>query len=287
MPDHRDDLDGLATELRLLAAHLDVPEPADQRSAVRARLAAAPAPGRPWYRRVLSGATRARGALSGAARARRPLSGAAPARPALSRAASVRRWVLAAVAVLIAVLAGVAPARAAVVDAVGGLLRIAGIEVRPDPAPGTLPPTPAPLPSLRTAGLADARRVALFPVRVPAALGAPERVELGDPDSSGAPRVVTLVYRGGAVRLDQFDGAVSPSFFKSAPAARWMEIAGAQALWLPEPHPVAYVGRDGAEHTGTARLAGPTLIWSGGGVSYRLEGLTDLEEARTVAVSLG
>ena len=284
MPDHRDDLDGLATELRLLAAHLDVPEPADQRSAVRARLAAAPTPGRPWFRRVLSGATRLRGALSGVAQARRQLPGAAPA---LSRAASVRRWVLAAVAVLIAVLAGVAPARAAVVDAVGGLLRIAGIEIRPDPAPGTLPATPAPLPSLRTPGLEDARGMALFPVRVPAALGAPERVELGDPDSSGAPRVVTLVYRGGAVRLDQFDGAVSPSFFKSAPAARWTEIAGAQALWLPEPHPVTYVGRDGAEHTGTARLAGPTLIWSGGGVSYRLEGLTEMEEARTVAASLG
>jgi hypothetical protein len=49
---------------------------------------------------------------------------------------------------------------------------------------------------------------------------------------------------------------------------------------------VTYVGRDGVERTGTARLAGPTLIWSSGELTYRLEGLADLAEARTVAESL-
>jgi hypothetical protein len=250
-----DDLDDLARELRALATRLDVPDAADQRAAVRARLAQ-PAPRRRWFPAVRS----------------RPLSG--------------RRWIVAAVAALIALVAGITPARAAVVDAVGGLLRIAGIEVRREPAPRGLPADPSPLPSVRTGSLETARRVALFPVLVPDKLGPPERVELGDPDPSGAPRVVTLVYRGGTVRLDQFDGGVSPYFFKSAPEAQWIEVAGADGIWLPQPHPVTYVGRDGVERVETARLAGPTLVWTSGKLTYRLEGLAELEEARAVAVSL-
>lgn len=242
-----DDLDDLTAELRALGAHLEVGEPADQRSAVRARLT-------------------------------RPVA----VRPRVR----LRRWILAGVAALVAAVTVVAPARAAVVDAVGGLLRIAGIEVRREPAPGSLPATPSPLPSLRTGDLGTARAAALFTVRVPAALGAPERVELGDPDPSGAPRVVTLVYRGGTLRLDEVDGGISPYFFKTAPEAEETDVAGAQALWLPEPHPISYVDRTGAERTETARLAGPTLIWSNGLVTYRLEGLATLTEARTVAASL-
>jgi len=253
-----DDLDDLTRELRALATHLDVGEPADQRAAVRARLTApAAAPVRWWWAvRRWVGRT------------------------------SARRLTLAGVAALIVVVAGVAPARAAVADAVGGLLRLAGIEVRREAPPGGLPVRPSPLPSLRTAALDEARRVALFPVGVPAALGAPEQVLLGDPDPAGAPRVVSLLYRGGAVRLDEFDGTVAPYFFKSAPDARWTGVGTGDAIWLPAPHPVTYVGRDGVERTETARLAGPTLIWTDGEVTYRLEGLTELAEARTIAVTL-
>ncbi|MFI7544022.1 hypothetical protein [Actinoplanes sp. NPDC049599] len=252
-----DDLDGLARELRALAAHLDVGEPADQRAAVRARLTGpAPAPVRrwtAWWRRVV----------------RTP----------------ARRVTLAALAALIAVVAGVAPARAAVTDAVGGLLRLAGIEVRREPPPGGLPAQPGPLPSTRTVALVDARRAALFPVGVPAALGAPERVEIGDPDPAGAPRVVSLRYPGG-VRLDEFDGTVTPIFFKTAPEARWVTVGPADGIWVPAPHPVSYVGRDGVERTETTRPAGPTLIWTDGEVTFRLEGLTDLAAARRIALSV-
>ena len=58
-------------------------------------------------------------------------------------------------------------------------------------------------------------------------------------------------------------------------------------MWLPGPHPVTYVDRKGIERTETARLAGPTLIWATGTVTYRLEGLPTLKEARAVALSLG
>ncbi|NMO50774.1 hypothetical protein HH310_06145 [Actinoplanes sp. TBRC 11911] len=197
----------------------------------------------------------------------------------------VRGWIAAVVAAVAGTIVAVAPARAAVVDVVGGLLRAAGIEVNQESAP--LPAHPSPLPSLRSTALDEARRVALFPVRVPAALGAPDRVQFADQDASGAPRVVTLIYRGGAVRLDQFDGRVEFSFLKTTPDAEPVilstDVLGA---WLPKPHAVTYVGRDGQQHTETARLATPTLIWIDGSVTYRLEGLTNLDEARAVALSL-
>jgi hypothetical protein len=241
VPDRDDDL---AAELRALGAFLDVPEPADQRTAVRTRLT-------------------------------RPV-------PARRRA----RWVIAAVAALAGTVGAIAPARAAVVDAVDGLLRVAGIEVRREPDPGGLPAQPGPLPSLRSAGEDEARRTARFPVRFPAALGAPGQVLLADPDPAGAPRVVTAVYRGGTVRFDQFDGAPEPVFYKSAPDGHWTEVGADPAIWLPGAHPVTYVDRDGTARTETGRLAGPALIWSTGGVTYRLEGLTTAAEARTVALSL-
>jgi hypothetical protein len=285
-----DNLDDLAAELRALAAHLEVGEPADQRSAVRARLAeSAPAPARRWTGRLLGPPRNRRsapGRLPGPAGSGRWTPGRLFGPAGVGRRAPGRRWVLGLVAVLIALVAGVAPARAAVVDAVGGLLRIAGIEVRQEPAPGGLPAKPSPLPSLRTAGLEEAQRVALFPLRVPAALGAPDQVQLGDPDPAGAPRVVSLLYHGGTVRLDEFDGGLDPVFFKTAPDARWTDVGAGQGIWLPAPHPVTYVGRDGTEHTRTARLAGPTLIWTAGTVSYRLEGIGDLEAALTIGRSL-
>ena len=121
---------------------------------------------------------------------------------------------------------------------------------------------------------------------VPAALGPPESVIVADPDPGGSPRLVTLVYRGGGVRLDQFDGGLDPGFLKSASDAEWTQVAAGTALWLPTSHPVTYVDRGGVAHTEAARLAGPTLVWSAGAVTYRLEGVATLAEARTIAASL-
>ncbi|MEV6598034.1 hypothetical protein AB0M36_14300 [Actinoplanes sp. NPDC051346] len=240
MPDD----DALIAELRALATELEVPEAADQRAAVRARLAAAPA-------------------------ARR----------------RAKRWLIAGVAALAATVAAVSPARAAVVAAVGEVLRVVGIEVRAEPGP-PLPAVPSPLPSPGPVTLAGAKAAAQFPVLVPLALGVPEKVELADPGAGGAPRVVTMTFRGGAVRFDQFDGRVSPAFLKSSSAARWTEVGGDTAIWLPGPHPVTYIDRQGTQRTETARLAAPTLIWSTATVTYRLEGLPTLAEATAVASEL-
>ena len=196
----------------------------------------------------------------------------------------LRLLVAAAVAALLATVAAVAPARAAVVDAVAGVLRVAGIEVRREAAS---PPAavPSPLPSTGTVTLDEVRRIAPFPVRVPAELGEPEQVQTADPDDTGAPRVISMVFRGGTVRLDQFAGSAGV-FFKQAREAQWVTVGTGAGIWLREPHTLTYLDRAGTERTATARLATPTLIWEDNQVTYRLEGFTDLEQARRAGASL-
>jgi hypothetical protein len=241
VPDRQDE--DLVAELRALDRWLDVPDPADQRAAVRSRLA------RPDHRRL-----------------------------------RLRLFIASAVAAA-GTVAAIAPARAAVVDTVDGLLRVAGIEVRQEVTPPDLPAHPSPLPSLRSTALDEARRLAHFPVRAPAALGQPEQVLTADPDTTGAPRVITLTYRAGTVRFDQFDGTTG-AFLKTVSGGQWVTIGTGWGVWLPGPHAVTYVGRDGVERTATARLATPTLIWEDGGVTYRLEGFSTFAEARAVAVTV-
>ncbi|MFC7484712.1 sigma factor-like helix-turn-helix DNA-binding protein [Luedemannella flava] len=203
--------------------------------------------------------------------------------------AKLRVRLAAAVVVVTAVIivVTVPPARRAVADMIGDVLRFAGIEVFTGAAPVTLPPSPSPLPSAGPTDLAGARAVARFPVEVPAVWGAPERVEVADPGPDGAPRVVTLIYRGGDVRIDAFDGEVDLGFAKSTPDVQWVQVGWRQGMWLPRPHPLTYVDRDGQWHTEAARLAGPTLVWQVGRVAYRLEGLTSPEDAVAVAATVG
>ena len=212
-------------------------------------------------------------------------SGRALRGPVAARVPFARRDSPAAVAVALALV--VLPAgRAAVASAVTGILRFAGVSVRHAPPPHGLPSAAA-LPSVRSAELDEARRRARFPVGVPARLGAPETVQLADPAPDGAPRVVTLLYRGGTVRLDEFDGGLDLGFAKGVyEEAQWVGIRGQQGLWFAAPHELVYVDRQGVSHTETARLAGPTLVWSDGRVTYRLEGVSDFTEAVAIAASV-
>ncbi|GAB2597329.1 hypothetical protein Aab01nite_72840 [Paractinoplanes abujensis] len=199
-----------------------------------------------------------------------------------------RRWrlyVASALAALAVTVGAVAPARAAVVDAVVQVLRVAGIEVRREARPAPPAPAPSPLPSTGVVTLEQARQRAPFTVKLPSALGPPERVELADPDDNGVPRVVSAVYRGGSVRFDQFAGSAG-AFVKQARDAEWVDMGPGMSIWLPEPHTLTYVDRFGQEHTATARLATPTLIWERDQVTYRLEGFTSLAAAKATALSL-
>jgi hypothetical protein len=190
---------------------------------------------------------------------------------------------------VVALLAVLPPGRAAVADAVTGLLRFAGVTVTV--APGSVPPTgtPSPLPSQRLATTVEAQRLVRFPVQVPAALGPPEQMLVADPDDDGSYRVLTLLYRGGTVRVDAFDGALDPYFTKkiSGSAVEWTQVRGDFAVWVGGPHTLTYVDRTGKVREETARLAGSTLIWERAGVSYRLEGDLTRPEAIRIAESLG
>lgn len=200
-----------------------------------------------------------------------------------------RRWrYYLAVALAVLLVAVLPPGRAAVADAVAGLLRFAGVTIAT--APGPAPPTgePSPLPTQRSAALREAQRQVNFPIRLPAKLGPPEEVLVADPDATGRYRVATLLYRGGTVRLDAFDGGLDPVFHKQAsgPDVDWVQVDGDFAIWIGGPHEVAYVDRTGTVRVATARLAASTLIWEDAGVTYRLEGDLSKTEATAIGDSL-
>ncbi|MDG4810316.1 hypothetical protein O7634_26485 [Micromonospora sp. WMMD1120] len=207
----------------------------------------------------------------------------------LGKPAPRRRWrPVAAAAVVALVVAVTPPTRAAVADAVTGLLRFAGVRVAVGPAPTPPDATPSPLPGQRAVTLDEARRMVRFPIRVPAVLGPPERVLVADPDADGRYRVATLLYDRGAVRVDAFDGRLDLSFHKkvSPPGVDWTQVHGDFAIWVDGPHVLSYVDRAGDVRRETARLAGSTLIWQDDDVSYRLEGALTKAGAIEIAQSL-
>ncbi|MER7893278.1 hypothetical protein ABTX15_25990 [Micromonospora sp. NPDC094482] len=213
------------------------------------------------------------------ARVRAQLAASAPRR---------RRWRYYLAAGLVALLVALLPpGRAAVADAVAGLLRFAGVTIVTSPGPPPPSRTVSPLPSQRPAGLDEAQRAVRFPIRVPARLGPPEQVLVADPDGTGRYRVATLLYRGGALRVDAFDGHLDPVFVKRSSAAELVTVHGDFAAWVAGPHALTYVDRAGEVRVETARLAASTLIWQEAGVSYRLEGDLAKAEAIEIAESLG
>ncbi|HEX2774460.1 MAG TPA: hypothetical protein VHN18_18800 [Micromonosporaceae bacterium] len=200
-----------------------------------------------------------------------------------------RRWRYYLMAALVALLVALLPpGRAALADAVTGLLRFAGISIDTSSAPALPTGNPSPLPSQRPAALDEAQRMVRFPIRLPAKLGPPEQVQVADPDGTGAYRVVTLIYRGRALRIDAFDGRLDPAYLKQAsgPGVDWVQVSGDFAVWIDGPHTLTYLDRAGNVRAETARLAASTLIWQEGGVSYRLEGDLTKVEAIEIASSL-
>lgn len=217
------------------------------------------------------------------------------ASPARGRTGGWRRVTAAAAAAVVAIGLTVTlspQVRAAFVE----VLRVAGVEIRQAGGPTPSPSTTGTLPGNRPVTLAEARRLAEFPVAVPERMGSPDgvRVSGGSP-----PRVVSLTYRPGpglpepatgdvAARLDEFAGRV-PTFEKYAAVDEDVEtlsVNGYAGVWVSGPHPVAYVARDGQRYEESARLAANTLIWQVDGVTLRLEGKFTKAEALAVARSL-
>lgn len=148
-----------------------------------------------------------------------------------------------------------------------------------DPATGTpvVPTATGPL------GLEQAAAVVGFTPVVPAELGPPGGVEV-----SADALVVSLSWstESGTLRLDQFRGTVEPLFWKTAPSAVRVPVAGREALWLPTAHRVTVMSAEGdVRQLPSRRLAAPTLVWLDGDLTLRLEGDLTLEEATEIAES--
>ncbi|KQV69496.1 hypothetical protein ASC64_06515 [Nocardioides sp. Root122] len=187
-----------------------------------------------------------------------------------------RRWV---VGLLLGALAG-----GVVASPVGATLRewfgFHGVAVTSGDRVTSSPTVPA---ASGGADLAEAAALAGFEPVVPDALGAPDAVEVSD-DAS----VVSLSWTtdDGTVRLDEFLGTVEPLFWKTAPEAEHVAVAGRDALWLPTPHRVTVLAPGGDVRQLPSRLSAPTLVWLSGDLTLRLEGDLGLDEAVAVAESV-
>lgn len=165
-------------------------------------------------------------------------------------------------------------------------------------------PTPMPttgayvsFPGQRASSIAEASRLAGFAVREPTALGAADEiyVEL-------APVRVTLVYRsrqglpvtalpGISALIVEFKGSLdAPILGKAIGPGTTLEAvplnSGNAAYWLAgQPHQFFYRDSTGNIQPDTLRLAGNTLLWDSGGITYRLEAQVSREEAVRIASS--
>jgi hypothetical protein len=184
-------------------------------------------------------------------------------------------------------------------DALEHLLNIPGVQifrVATTPTPTTT--ATVPFPGQRTASVAEASRLAGFPVREPVALGAADEiyVEL-------APVRVTLVYRtrqgfpatalpGVSALIVEFKGSLdAPILGKAIGPGTTLEAVplanGTPGYWLAgQPHQFFYKDSTGNIQPDTLRLAGNTLLWDAGGITYRLEAQVSREEAVRIASSL-
>ncbi|MFE4616341.1 hypothetical protein ACFRJ7_09530 [Streptomyces sp. NPDC056747] len=213
--------------------------------------------------------------------------------------ASVRGWARERWRALVAGLTGVLivlvltpPVRAAVADWFG----FGGVTVRydDDPSGRGAPPGRAVPGCADPVPLAEAGRLAGFEPLIPKALGAPDAVAVTGSAERGR-AVISLCWRDGerAVRLDEFPARLDIGFAKEVTTRpEWVDLPdGAQGYWFAAPHLLTVPMTDGTGGVWTheVRTAGPTLLWTRNGIAltFRLEGIPDLEEARAAAESAG
>jgi hypothetical protein len=215
-------------------------------------------------------------------------------------APSHRRWVLArpawqiavaVVAFVVAVVMAVPPTRAAVLDFLG--LRSVKIERR-EPVVSQFG---SGLLLGKAVSLEEARRDAGFPVLVPAAVGRPDAVYLGD-----HPRRVDLLYRAGpglrrasatgaGLLVTELRATVTPAIQKTIGSAthfEQLEVGGDPAYYFSgREHGFAYLPAGGVMGFEDQRLAGNTLLVErSDGLLLRVEGRLTRDQAVRIASSV-
>jgi len=183
-------------------------------------------------------------------------------------------------------------------DALGHLLSIPGLQIyrvpqSPTARPNASPPTFA---GQRVTSVAEGSRIAGFTVRTPAALGEPSAIYV-----ETAPVRVTIVYAsvkgiplspqaGVSAIVVEFKGTLETQIMSKAigPGTTLdaVPLGSGVAYYLAgQPHQFFFRDPSGATQPETLRLAGNTLLWTDGGVTYRLEAQVGLEEAVRIASS--
>ena len=198
--------------------------------------------------------------------------------PSPARPRRLRRWIAGLFLALLGAGAVASPVGASILDWFG----FHGVNVVEGQPPVTEEPTVPAEPA--AVDLDEAAELAGFTPLVPAALGTPDGVAV-----SADRRVVSLSWGSGAdtVRLDEFRGTIDPQFWKTAQDASIVTIAVGDALWLPTAHHVEVVADDGTRQRLAPRLAAPTLVWTQGDLTLRLEGDHSFEAAVEIAESAG
>ena len=225
---------------------------------------------------------------------------AVPAHREPRRRATLRFAVAAAVALVVG--SAVLVASPAARTAVARLLGFPGIavEVTPDRTP---PPTD---PALQDSSvnlelgeevsLAHAADIVDFPIRRLDVSTRPT-VHL---DAGVVGGIVTLVYPPGpglpaagetgvGALFTQLVGGDAPDYVKGSAGGaglRPTSVDGQFALWLTGPSHVIARRSDGTETREETRLAANTLLWSDGGITYRMESALPLRRAVELAESL-
>lgn len=204
-----------------------------------------------------------------------------------------------AAAVLLVVLGGAALINPATRDAIAHFFHVPGVVVSrvSSPLPSVSPNAPLYLGQQTT--LEAAQSEVSFTIVVPPELGPPDAVYL----QSGIPGgEVALAYKprpgiplvrqtGLGLLVTEFRGDVNPDLFRKTigPNTRLEEtsVHGDAAWWLEgQPHEVMVQTTPGNYQEETLRLAANTLIWSHGGVTYRIESNLSKAEAIRIAAAM-
>lgn len=213
-----------------------------------------------------------------------------------SPAATSRPWdhqrFLVAAAIVAAILVALSvytPSR----DAIAGWLGLGSVAIRIDPA--VLPEGPAPLPGAVEPGasgppgisLGEAQELVDFPIVLPMGEEPPTDIAVDLRPPGG---LVALTYPDFTlVAVASAPGEI-PSVVKTVEpesVVLGVDVDGQPGKWIEgEAHQISYLDRNGEIQTDSVRTAGNVLLWEGGGATYRIEGIDDLDEALAVASSM-
>jgi hypothetical protein len=212
------------------------------------------------------------------------------------------RRVAAAALALIVLAAGIVVATPSARQAVARRLGLPGVAIHlggQTPPVTSLPPgVGANLNLGRRVTLADARAAVSFPLLVPTAAGLeqPDAVYVSNDPPGGR---VDFVYRprpglpaarttGVGLLITQFSAdPMVEKIAKGSDEVRFVDVGGVSGYWFgPGEHFFAYTDRRGQVQQDTSRLAGPTLLWTHGELTLRLEGQLPLSRAIEIAESM-